>query len=118
MSLRLSFPVKMSFREWIKREHSQREARRLVAEVFRDPALLAGTSLKPRHAARWVLVNHEVDGCRVVRVRFGIVRHPRPYAFSRQSHKVVEYYLYDVAARKLTRLEGRNITKERGEDAG
>ena len=52
-----------------------------------------------------------------MRLRFGIVRHPRPYGFSRQSHKVAEYYEYDVRARVLTREKGVNITRQQGKDA-
>jgi len=53
----------------------------------------------------------------VARIWFGILRHPRPYAFSRQSHEVIERYVYRVGARRMERLEGRNITRERGKDA-
>jgi len=94
-----------------------RAARKLVAGAFRSPDLLRGTSLQSRHASRWVLVDYEVRGETVSRIRFGILRHPRPYAFSRQSHKVIEYYLYDVDARRISRIEGRNITREAGRDA-
>jgi hypothetical protein len=51
-------------------------------------------------------------------VRFGIVRHPRPYAFSRQSHKVIEYYVYDVKTQTLGVVKGHNVTREGGEDSG
>jgi hypothetical protein len=107
----------MWLREWLERKHSQREARRLIAELFRDPVLLRGTSLGPRHASRWVLVGHEFEGGRVARVRFGILRHPRPYAFSPQSHKVVEYYCYEVGSGRIQRVEGLNLTREKGLDA-
>jgi hypothetical protein len=95
----------------------EREARKLLGEAFRSPDLLEGTSLAPRHAARWVLLRHEEEDGHVARVWFGILRHPRPYAFSRQSHEVIERYLYHVGARRMERLEGRNITRERGKDA-
>jgi len=57
------------------------------------------------------------EGDRPARIRFGILRHPRPYAFSRQSHQVIEHYLYDVRAGKIERLQGFNVTRSRGEDA-
>ncbi|MBI4603747.1 MAG: hypothetical protein HY721_17470 [Planctomycetes bacterium] len=111
----------MSLRDWLRhrlRERRlRREARRLLDRAFAAPAVLAGTSLKPHHAGRTVVLRHEVEGGRVARVWFGILRHPRPYAFSRQSHKVIENYLFDVSAGRIVRLEGRNVTRERGEDA-
>jgi hypothetical protein len=90
---------------------------RLLAEAFSSPEILRGTSLEPRHRSRWILLDQEMRGERIVRIRFGILRHPRPYAFSRQSHKVIERYEYDVEARRITRLGGRNITRESGRDA-
>ena len=62
-------------------------------------------------------IGQDVADGSVVRVRFGILRHPRPYAFSGQSHKVIEFYTYDVKARRVLRERGRNITRERGKDA-
>jgi len=107
----------MPLRTWLRRRRLEREARRLVAALFAEPERLRGTSLQPHHAGRAVVVRHEAEGDRVTRVWFGIVRHPRPYAFSRQSHEVIEYYILDVAAATLERLEGHNWTRQRGEDA-
>ena len=103
--------------EWLRRYSRWRAARKILRAAFADPDLLRGTSLKPRHAARWVIRQVEADGEGVRRIWFGILRHPRPYAFSRQSHKVLESYVYDVANRRMTRLEGRNITRAEGRDA-
>lgn len=105
------------FRSWRRRARGRRSAGALLEGLFRDPALLAGTSLRRDHAGRWVYLGHEeVDG-RVVRVRFGILRHPRPYAFSRQSHKVIERYVFDVAARRVSQEGGVNLTRGEGRDA-
>jgi len=52
-----------------------------------------------------------------VRIRFGILRHPRPYPFSPQSHKVVEVYVYDLLAGRIEVERGSNVTRRRGEDA-
>jgi hypothetical protein len=109
--------LRMGLRRWLARRRIEREARRLLEEAFRSPDALRGTSLARRHAARWVLLRHEAEGGRVARVWFGIVRHPRPYPFSRQSHEVIEHYVYHVAARRMERLAGLNVTRERGEDA-
>jgi hypothetical protein len=102
---------------FFRRRREGREARRLVAEVFRRPDLLRGTSLAARHAGRWVLHRYEAEGGRPIRIWFGILRHPRPYAYSPQSHKVIETYLYDVPAGKVERVEGFNVTRSKGRDA-
>jgi len=107
----------MGIRSWIHRRRKAAEARRLVAQAFRCPELLQGTSLKPQHAARWVLVDYELEGESVARIWFGILRHPRPYQFSRQSHKVVEYYFYDVESRCLSVVAGHNVTRGKGRDS-
>ncbi len=106
-----------SISRWLQRRRTRKEARRLLAAAFRDPETLRGTSLAPRHASRWVLLEAESEGGYVVRIRFGILRHPRPYPYSHQCHKVLEYYLYDVRARRIERLGGLNLTRARGEDA-
>ncbi len=107
----------MSLAEWFQKRRAEREARRLLARAFQSPELLRSTSLEPRHAARWVLLGFESEGDCPVRIRFGVLRHPRPYPFSRQSHQVIEHYLYDVSGAKITRLEGFNVTRGKGEDA-
>ncbi len=104
-------------RSWLQKRHFEREARRAVKGVFAAPELLRGTSLGPHHSSRVVLLDHEVANGRVVRAWFGILRHPRPYAFSRQSHKVVELYSYDLRAGSVTRVQGINLTRLRGDDA-
>jgi len=107
----------MGLREWLRRRRGAREARAILTRAFRSPDLLRGTSLEPRHAGRWVLLDHEAREGRVVRIRFGILRHPRPYPFSAQSHKVVEVYRYNVETGRISVLQGHNLTRAQGEDA-
>jgi len=107
----------MSLRNWFRERRRAREARRLLNLAFRSPELLKKTSLKPRHRGRWILVNYEMEGGHVARIWFGILRHPRPYRFSRQSHQVIEYYLFDVLESRITVLRGINITRRQGRDA-
>lgn len=107
----------MRLKDWLRRRRLSREARALLDRAFRTPALLRGTSLEPRHAGRWVLLGFEAAEGRVTAIRFGILRHPRPYPFSRQSHKVIEVYRYDVPAGKIAVEAGRNITRAGGRDA-
>jgi hypothetical protein len=102
---------------WFRKRSQARRARKLLQAAFGDPKILEGTSLKPRHKSRWVLVDFEVQEDAVSKIWFRILRHPRPYAFSRQSHKVIESYVYDVEAGGITRIEGRNITRAEGRDA-
>ncbi len=107
----------MIFQEWRRKRRQEKEARRLVRDIFANPSLLKGTSLSRRHAARTVVLSHDVEGGAVVRVEFGIVRHPRPYAFSRQSHKVLEIYCYDIVKKKVVVQKGVNLTRAEGLDA-
>lgn len=108
----------MSLRGWLRRRRLERQARKLLRVLFTRPELLRGTSLRPHHSGRCVLTDFEVAEGQLIRIRFGIVRHPRPYAFSRQSHKVIEYYMYDVKTQTLRVVEGHNWTRESGEDSG
>jgi len=108
----------MSLRRWLRRRRLERQARELLRTVFTRPELLRGTSLRPHHRGRCVVTDLKVEEERLVSVRFGIVRHPRPYAFSRQSHQVIEYYVYDVKTQALAILKGHNLTRESGEDSG
>jgi hypothetical protein len=107
------------WRRWLRKRKFEREARRLLTLAFRDKSPLRGTSLRARHAGRWVLAGYETDPAseRIVRIRFGILRHPRPYSFSTQSHKVIESYLYEVDEGRIRVERGHNITRERGGDA-
>ncbi len=91
----------------------RRDAERRLDLLFADRALLAGTSLRPDHRGRCQLLDLSQAPARI---GFGIVRHPRPYAFSRQAHEVVELWIYDVEARRLERVKGVNLTRERGGD--
>ena len=102
---------------WIRKMRAESEARMLLARLFRSPDLLRGTSLQPRHAGRWILLEHERTDGEVTKVQFGILRHPRPYAFSPQSHKVIEVYRYDVKEGRVERVAGYNWTRGSGRDA-
>lgn len=104
-------------RNWLRKRKLEQKARELVAAAFVYKKPLAGTSLKPRHANRWVLQGFEVKGDEIVAIRFGIVRHPRPYAFSRQSHKVLEFYVYDVENEIIQVTRGENLTRGSAADA-
>ncbi|MBN1418931.1 MAG: hypothetical protein JXP34_09155 [Planctomycetes bacterium] len=85
----------------------------MVGELFADPARLAGTSLRPAHRGRWIYVNHEEEGGRIVLIRFGILRHPRPLRVSPASHQVVEYYRYEPSSGRI-RVE-RSVRIDRRE---
>lgn len=106
-----------TLQRWHAEARQRRDAHRLVRDLFTDPSRLAGTSLRVRHKSRWVHLGHDVDSGRVIKVRFGILRHPRPYAFSSQAHKVIEYYSYDVESGQIDRQRGVNLTRQQGRDA-
>jgi hypothetical protein len=91
----------------------RREAGRALDVLFARPDLLAGSSLRPDHRARVQLL----DLSRApARIGFGIVRHPRPYAFSRQFHEVLELYVWHADEQRLERAKGVNLTRARGSD--
>ncbi len=106
----------MGLRAWLLRTRTERRARGLLATALGDSRMLSGTSLRRRHANRCVVQSFDVEGEEIVRIYFGIVRHPRPYAFSHQSHKVLESYVYDVAAGTIRRTAGKNLTRASGRD--
>lgn len=103
-----------------RREEKRRdkEARLVLRSVLKDPTRLAGTSLRPEHANRVMVVRHERDAGdgRLLSVFFTILRHPRPYAFSRQHHEVLELWRLDAATRRLERVEGANLSRLKGGD--
>ena len=102
--------------EWWRspRRRLRTRARRELARLFRERReLLSTTSLRPEHAGR-VRILDVLDA--PLRVCFGIVRHPRPYSFSRQFHEVLELWCYHVDEQRLERLEGVNLTRARDSD--
>ncbi|MCZ6793592.1 MAG: hypothetical protein O7J95_08275 [Planctomycetota bacterium] len=107
----------MGLREWLARRRRTRELQKLLDEAFGRPELLGPTSLKPRHRNRCVVLGHDEEGGEVARIHFAILRHPRPYAFSRQHHEVVELYVYDLDAERIEVVHGFNRTREEGRDA-
>ena len=98
------------------RRREERTVVRMISELFSDPCVLKGTSLRPKHRARAVYVRHETQGRNIIRIRFGIIRHPRPYSFSRQVHEVAEYWDFDVTARELSRAGSVNLSRHKGTD--
>lgn len=105
-------------RAWWRERRLARRARRLLDSLFDRGDLIGATSLRPRHRARAVVVGFDTDpegGVRVI--RFGILRHPRPYAFSPQAHRVVEYWRWTVPDGIPERLRGVNLTRREGRDA-
>ena len=107
----------MGIRTWLKRRCLEKKARGKLRDAFRDSSLLAGTSLQPHHSGRAVLIDFEALDGELQLIRFGILRHPRPYAFSKQSHEVIEYYRYDTTEPRIKVEEGLNLTRLRGQDA-
>ena len=107
----------MGIRTWLKRRRLEKKARGKLRDAFRDTGLLAGTSLNPHHSGRSVLIDFETRDGELRLIRFGILRHPRPYAFSKQSHEVIEYYRYDITEPRIQVEEGLNLTRLHGQDA-
>jgi hypothetical protein len=102
---------------WLADRREQRRARALLRSLFDQPDLLAKTSLRRDHRGRAVYLRHERDEAgQVARVTFGIVRHPRPYPFSRQFHEVLEFWTFDVARRTVQRDRGVNLSRVKDSD--
>lgn len=92
---------------------ARRAASRELDRLFASGDLLAGTSLRPDHRGRVQIL--DLSGA-PARIGFGIVRHPRPYSFSRQFHEVVELWIWHADERRLERVKGINLTRGRGSD--
>jgi len=92
---------------------ARREAERALDELFARDEWLAGTSLRRDQRGRVRVL--DLNGA-PARIGFGIVRHPRPYKFSRQFHEVLELWIWHVDERRLERTRGVNLTRARGSD--
>jgi hypothetical protein len=92
---------------------SWRQARRELDALFNERTLLKGTSLKPHHLGRTQVLEVLEEPRRIL---FGIVRHPRPYAFSRQVHEVLEVWCYHLDPPRLERVRGHNLSRKEGGD--
>lgn len=97
-------------RTFLRARRELREAERLLAELFARPDLEAICSLRPAHRARAVFLSYAADAGRIARIRFGLVRHPKPLKLPGVCHEVVEVYLYDVVAQSVTVERSRNLT--------
>ena len=75
--------------------------------------MLVGTSLRPEHRGRVQVVDVVDDP---VEILFAIIRHPRPYPFSRQVHEVMEVWNYRVTAGQVERVRGHNLSRKHGGD--
>ena len=110
----LRWVVQPFLRWWNAPERRRRrDAERVLDELFARPERLAGTSLRPDHRSRVQLLDLSHAPARI---GFGIVRHPRPYAFSRQFHEVVELWIWHADEQRLERVKGINLTRRRGSD--
>ncbi|MFO0982726.1 MAG: hypothetical protein U1E76_13505 [Planctomycetota bacterium] len=89
---------------------------RILYELFDHAERLRGTSLHRQHRSRVMYLRHTAQGGSITSVRFGIVRHPRPYPFSRQFHEVLELWTYDVSNREVRRERGVNLSRMAGAD--
>lgn len=104
------------FRRWRERRRQTRLAHRTLLGLFDDPECYRGTSLRPAHRGRVDLVDFEADGDEISVVRFTILRHPRPYPFSRQFHAVMQLYRYDVREQKVEHEKSLNLSRLHGRD--
>lgn len=106
---------RMGFTAWWRqfraKRRRRREARRLLAALFDRPDIRVVSSLRPDHRSRAVLLGYEGEGGDVTRLRFGIVRHPRPMPLRGVHHEVIEVYRYDVRTGKVEVVSSHNVTR-------
>jgi len=101
---------------WWRRRKERKLARAAMHGLFDRAEILARSSLRADHRARADLREYEIVDGEVRVVYFTVVRHPRPYAFSRQFHDVVELYRYDLVAGDVVVHDSVNLTRLRGLD--
>ena len=105
------------FQAWRARRRRARAVQRALDALFADPRRLSGSSLRPDHRSRVDLHSYEwdEDSASPREVRFIIVRHPRPYQFSRQHHEVAELYAWECGTDRITVEQSLNLTRQRNE---
>ena len=67
-----------TWRQFWRNRARTREARRLLSALFARPDLTRISSLRPDHRSRAVFLGFEAEEDAVSRIRFGLVRHPKP----------------------------------------
>ncbi len=107
-----------ALRRYLHRVRLAARARKELRRILSDPERLHGTSLRPAHAGRADLIEFESDGASLTRLRFSILRHPRPHRFSSQHHLVAEYWEIALPSGSLKRLQGLNLSKLQGDSDG
>jgi hypothetical protein len=100
------------WRDFRTKRARDREARRHLAALFDRLDLRRISSLRAEHRSRAVLLDFEAEDDRIVRIRFGIVRHPQPVAVRGVHDEVIEIYVYDVRAGTVEVAASRNITRK------
>ena len=103
-------------RGWRRRRRQRRLAWKTLRELFCHPGRLQGTSLRPSQGGRADLVEFKAVGEELLWLRFTILRHPRPYPFSRQFHEVMQLYHFQVPEQQLSHLRSLNMSRQLGRD--
>ncbi len=104
------------WQRWRRRRRHRQLAWRTLRDLFCHRSRLQGTSLRSSQGGRADLVEFKVVEEELVWLRFTILRHPRPYPFSRQFHEVMQLYHYEVSGQRLTHLRSLNLTRKHGRD--
>ena len=96
---------------WTTRAY-EREARRLMAALFSRPDLKDISSLRPAHRPRAQLLGYDTKDGKVVRIRFGFIRHPQAMRVRGVFHEVIEIYRYDIEKGTVEVESSHNLTKK------
>ena len=99
-----------------RRRRLRRMAWQALRELFDHPDRFASTSLRPSHRGRVDLRDFETAGEEIISIDFTILRHPRPYPFSRQHHEVVQFYRYELREEAVRHMKSLNLSRLKGED--
>ena len=100
------------WRQFQHKRAAKKKALRLLGELFSRPDLSSFSSLGPDQRHRAVLLDYETELSEVRRIRFGLVRHPKPVRLPVVFHAVIEIYTYDVEAGTVTVTASHNVTRK------
>ena len=82
-------------------------------DLFLRQDLLRQGRLRPDHRRRVVVLEQELDAAlTVLRLRLGIIRHPKAHPMQPRGEEVLEILDYDVASGTIEVAGSRNLTRK------
>ena len=104
--------MKSLFQRWRARRERRRLIEACLDELFSRPEVFRQARLRPDHRRRVVVLEDEIsmEGV-VLRLRLGIVRHPKAHPMQARGEEVLEILDYEPAAATLEVSGSRNLTR-------